>query len=287
MYEAQQAHYYGGLPVHLWICLCRVHDLRRSTTSSCTRFRNIVGVYLAYSQCFILTIYLSVPARAAGLSHRIGLLAEGADADVVLWDAHPLHLGATPRQVWIDGIPQLATPVAAPVKPGRVWQDVPRVPTWDAERAEAVHFEGLPPLAAKKRVSGKVVLSNVQSVWVRTGEEGVKQRWVARNEDERGAVVLAGGQLFCVGPEGHCLTAAESLDADGEDVVLDLRGGSVGPGLLTFGSPLGIEEIAGELSTGDGLTYDPYVQDIPNILNDVGGVVRAADALQFGTRNAL
>ena len=49
----------------------------------------------------------SVPASAAGLSHRIGILREGADADVVLWDSHPLQLGATSRKVWIDGILQV------------------------------------------------------------------------------------------------------------------------------------------------------------------------------------
>ena len=26
---------------------------------------------------------------------------------IVIWDSHPLALGATPRQVYIDGIPQL------------------------------------------------------------------------------------------------------------------------------------------------------------------------------------
>ena len=216
------------------------------------------------------------------------MLAEGVDADVVLWDSHPLQLGATPRQVWIDGIAQLpGDPLAKPAKQGRGWQEVPKVPTWDTEREEAVEFEGLPPLGPKQSVAGKVVLNNVKSVWVRTGEEGVKPRWTGRNEDERGTVVLAGGRIFCAGTEGRCLDAAEDVDVTRGDVVIDLQGGSVGPGLLTFGSPLGIEEIAGEATTGDGLTYDPYVADVPEILNDVGGIVRAVDALQFGTRNAL
>ena len=32
----------------------------------------------------------TTPATAAGLSHRIGHLREGSDADVVLWDTHTL-----------------------------------------------------------------------------------------------------------------------------------------------------------------------------------------------------
>ncbi|EIN09191.1 hypothetical protein PUNSTDRAFT_134356 [Punctularia strigosozonata HHB-11173 SS5] len=41
----------------------------------------------------------STSAAAAGLSHRLGVLREGADADAVLWDAHPLQIGAVPLGV--------------------------------------------------------------------------------------------------------------------------------------------------------------------------------------------
>jgi hypothetical protein len=57
--------------------------------------------------------------------------------------------------------------------------------------------------------------------------------------------------------------------------------------MLRIGSPLGIEEIAGEPSTGDGALYDPFLGDVPKIMGDAAGTVRAADTLQFGTRNAL
>ncbi|RUP48777.1 hypothetical protein BC936DRAFT_144004 [Jimgerdemannia flammicorona] len=46
----------------------------------------------------------SVPAKAIGLSHRIGRLAPGYDADVVIWERDPLELGAHPLQVFVDGI---------------------------------------------------------------------------------------------------------------------------------------------------------------------------------------
>ncbi|EKM59751.1 uncharacterized protein PHACADRAFT_181721 [Phanerochaete carnosa HHB-10118-sp] len=257
VYEAQQAHYYGLQP----------HLALASVTST--------------------------PARAAGLSHRIGILAEGADADVVLWDSHPLHLGAVPRQVWIDGIAQLgradtaltpapdAEPVlVGPPKKGSVFGEIPAVPSWDEERKEAVAFEGLPPLEPKKAVKGKVVLRNVLEVWIRT-ETGLKERWSGMSEGKSGTVVLVDGTISCVGQEGWCLT--EEDDA----LEIDLRGGAVGPGLMTFGSPLGIEEITQELSTQDGLLYNPYIANTPKILGDSGAVVRAVDALQFGTRNAL
>lgn len=211
----------------------------------------------------------------------------------MLWDAHPLHLGATPRQVWIDGIAQLghSTPTpdrtAAPVlvgraKAGRVFAAAPAVPAWDAERAAALAHEGLPPLAAQRVVRGQAVLRGVREVWVR-GEEGLVARWGARAGEEGAAtVVLTNGAITCVGAEGWC------VGAEGEsEVELDLRGGAVGPGLMTFGSPLGIEEIAGEPTTQDGLAPNAFVRNPPGILHDTGAVVRAVDALQFGTRNAL
>ncbi|OAD66860.1 hypothetical protein PHYBLDRAFT_98329, partial [Phycomyces blakesleeanus NRRL 1555(-)] len=46
----------------------------------------------------------SVPANAMGLGHRIGSLKAGYDADVVVWDRSPLALGATPLQVFVDGV---------------------------------------------------------------------------------------------------------------------------------------------------------------------------------------
>ncbi|KAI0340770.1 hypothetical protein BDW22DRAFT_1359586 [Trametopsis cervina] len=265
VYEAQQAHHYG-LPPHL-----------------------------------ALSSVTSTPAKAAGLIHRIGTLAEGVDADVVLWDSHPLHLGATPRQVWIDGIAQLGhktpTPspsdplLVGPAKAGPFFQEVPHVPSYDEERKEAVEWEGLPPLSPKKVQKGKVVLKNVRDVWIR-GEEGVKERWAAQPDKGAGTVVLVNGAIACVGDAGWCLTGPGSVNmTDGnkgkEEIEIDLKGGSVGPGLMTVGSPLGIEEIQSELSTGDGLHFDALRGDVPSIMGDIGGLVKAVDALQFGTRNAL
>ena len=68
--------------------------------------------------------------------------------DVVLWDSHPLTLGATPQQVWIDGIPQLATPYTI-TKPS-AFQQVPKVPNFDDEVKQTLEYDGLPPLEPKK-----------------------------------------------------------------------------------------------------------------------------------------
>jgi hypothetical protein len=194
--------------------------------------------------------------------------------------------------VWIDGIAQLRlhpsapapSPSALPVligepKRGLGIAKVPHVPSWDEERREAVLWEGVPPLGPKKAVRGAVVLRNVAEVFVRT-EEGIKERW---SRDKDGVVILRDGTITCVGEEGQCLQEV----GEDEKVEIDLQGGAVGPGLMTFGSPLGTEEISYEWSTGDGSLYNAITANPPKILHDTGAVVRAADALQFGTRNAL
>jgi imidazolonepropionase-like amidohydrolase len=231
-----------------------------------------------------------VPAVAAGLEHRIGILAEGTDADVVLWDSHPLHIGSTPTAVWIDGIVQIPVPpktgegggnvVVGKGKDDQEWREVPSVPNWDEERKRAVEWEGLPPLD-RKTESSKVVFTNVREVWTR-GADGIVNS-LLESDDELGVVLVEGGKITCAGTAATCISTQATRDHG----FVNLRGGSISPGLMSFGSPLGLEEIAGEPSTGDGVLYNPLVEDVPSILGDVGGVVMALDALQFGTRNAL
>jgi hypothetical protein len=64
--------------------------------------------------------------------------------DIVAWDSHPLALGATPKQVWIDGISQIESPFSSQ-KPA-AFQKPPATPDFDREAYEAIKYDGLPPL---------------------------------------------------------------------------------------------------------------------------------------------
>ena len=44
-----------------------------------------------------------VPARICGIEDRVGSIAVGKDADLVLFDANPLTLAAKPRLVMVNG----------------------------------------------------------------------------------------------------------------------------------------------------------------------------------------
>jgi imidazolonepropionase-like amidohydrolase len=43
------------------------------------------------------------PAIQLGIQNRVGSVDEGKDADLVLWDKHPLGVYAVPQKVWIEG----------------------------------------------------------------------------------------------------------------------------------------------------------------------------------------
>ena len=189
-----------------------------------------------------------------------------------------MALGATPKQVFIDGIPQLHS--AHVVNKPQSFQRSPRVPNFDKEAADAVKYEGLPPLYPRKATSD-VLFTNVKAVYIPASGD-IQQVFHAQH-DSLGVVFVRNGVVVCSGLRSSCLTSAISADAE----VIDLRGGSISPGLVTFGSPLGLEEINQESSTNDGVVRDPLVKALPNILGGDGAMVRAADGLQYGTRDAL
>ncbi|KAF8207137.1 carbohydrate esterase family 9 protein [Mycena galopus ATCC 62051] len=240
IYEAQQAYFYG-LPENLAIA---------SVTSNA--------------------------AEVMGMGHRIGYIKEGWDADLVVWDSHPLVLGATPVQVFIDGIPQLQD--AYVVEKPQAFQRAPSVPNFDKEAQEAVKHDGLPPLEPTTIKTRPVVFINVQSVFTPDADFGVQQVFSAADDRALGTVVTENGHITCV---GVCSTDFANA------TIVDLEAGSISPGLVTFGSPLGLEHMQSEPSTNDGVLYDALSgSGVPEIVGGDGAMIRAADGLLFRTRDA-
>ncbi|KAL0056647.1 hypothetical protein AAF712_016747 [Marasmius tenuissimus] len=236
--------------------------------------------YFGLPASVALASITTTPAKAAGLDHRLGKVKTGYDADLVIWDAHPLALGATPIQVFVDGIPQLTH--KASVQPNtHKQQKAPKTPNFDEEAKVAVKADGLPSLEPKK-TKGRVIFENVESLYLRTGGKAVE---AFRSETEgRRSVVVQGGKIHCVsgaglrsvGKLGTC--SSEDL-RDRPDVTrVDLDGGSMAPGLSTFGTPLGLRHIVVETSTGDGRV---------NLKVSGQDLIRTADGLFFQTRDAL
>lgn len=195
-----------------------------------------------------------------------------------------MALGATPEQVWIDGIPQIAKPYAH-TKPA-AFQTLPKTPDFEEEAKEALKYEGLPPLEPKRSSANVVVFTNVSSVHLREGQD-IREAYVADAADalSAGVVVVRNGKVACVSAAtGTCVS---SVRAEDSAEFVDLEGGAISPGLVTVGSPLGLEEMTSEESTIDGYVLDPLTHVVPEIVGGNGMLIRAADGLQFGTRDAL
>jgi len=198
-----------------------------------------------------------------------------------MWDSHPLALGATPAQVFIDGIPQLEDPYV--VSKPDAFQEFPKVPNFDREAEEAVRFEGLPPLFPTTASTNTILFTGIHSVILPS--RGDYAEVFSAQEQEAGVVVVQNGNITCYGTATAC--SLHDL-ADGERVrVVDLQGGAISPGLVTYGSPLGLQEIEAEPSTGDGQVFDSLTGWAPKVLGSDDSIIRAVDALQFAGRDAL
>lgn len=201
--------------------------------------------------------------------------------DIVVWDSHPLNLGATPKQVFIDGMAQLSDPYVTP-KPA-TFQKAPEAPNWDEEAKDALKYEGLPPLVPKKRIQATVMFTNVSSLYRKDAANTVQEHIFSQGA-EPGVVVVTEGKIVCSGTSVACVSALVGRE---EVEMVDLKGGSIAPGFTSFGSALGAEEIQGESSTQDGAPFDPLLQVVPEIIGGAYSLDRAADGLMYGTRNAL
>ncbi|TXT04247.1 hypothetical protein VHUM_04245 [Vanrija humicola] len=205
----------------------------------------------------------TVSAHTAGLDHRLGYVREGYDADVVVWDSFPLALGATPKQTYIDGIPQLVSPHVGDKPPEA--QEITTHGDYSKEAAADVASRGDPDLRPRKKAS-RVVFENVKDAYL----DGVHASAV-----NAGRVVVNNGEVVCIGPE--CAVAEDAVH-------VDLKNGTITRGLITAGSRLGHEEIDMEASTGDGLPYDALAVN-SDLLSGV--LVHGVDGAQFGTKGAL
>lgn len=215
----------------------------------------------------------------ASRSFTLKSILVDVNSDLVIWDSHPLALGATPKQVFIDGIPQLESPVS--VEKPKTFQKVPETPNFDKEAADAVKYEGLPPLEPIKSVEGAVVFINVKSLTTR-GRAGAKSvQSMITESGGPGVVVVHEGKVVCAGAEENCASFLSESDE-----TVDLQGGAISPGLVSFGSPLGLEEIEAESSTSDGYVYDPFSKGTPEIAGGDTALIQAVDGLTFATRDA-
>ena len=248
---------------------------------------------------------ISAPAERLGLDHRLGYIRNGWDADVVVWNTHPLRIGATPVEVVIDGVPQLGphAPVPAPTLPhsegeSQIHKDqeaapaAPKGGNFSTEieavknsYTEIIAFEKLAFPSAKEPTPNCTVFENVSERFFRTAR-GAK---VSSTTFASGAgrLVVAGGKVLCSGES----CSASVCGSDAAIQVIDAHGGVVLPGITSFGSNLGLTDIVSEAQASDGYITDPLTSS--NAIVQTAEYLRswptarAVDGLQWGGHDLI
>ena len=182
----------------------------------------------------------SVPAMSLGISHRVGYVRPGYDADIVVWNSHPLSLGATPLQVYIDGRPILDEENSRKVL-AKVLADDSRTDgssvttqrtrkTLDAKSREVICKSLL-------RKSQKIILTGITTSYIDSP---------VTNSDNM-TMVIDEGNISCFGAGDACAAASSG------GFTVRLTNGHILPGLTAVTNNLGIIEIVmGDDAAGDG-----------------------------------
>jgi hypothetical protein len=188
----------------------------------------------------------SVPATLMGQEWRIGMVKEGYDADLVVWDRYPLDIGASPVLVLTDGIKTFES----------------------LEKQEILKVNSQPrdskaEFRLPDNVASSFLMINISRIYA---DESTTV--------ENGEILVLNGTIKCIAQKGLCkMNSIDTLQ------VIDANGGSVIPVISENAgrSRLGLEEIPSEKITSNG-----YMNDIPSSLP----VPMARDGLRLNYNNS-
>lgn len=222
-----------------------------------------IGHHYGLDENLAIASVTSVPAKALGLDHRIGYIRIGYDADVVLWDSHPLALGATPVQIFIDGVPLLDEDTTNnKLRKSPEHQQIPSQRKFD-------EYEALSPGGQNKDLSKRnLVATGIKKAYLR-GKDGLS---TILGTGKPLTMVVHNGDIACL--SSSCSSEVEAAITDGAQIQ-HLQNGYVFPGLTILSPSHGLGEISSEASTLDG-----YV-DSSKDPTDSNNVPYARDGLIF------
>lgn len=192
----------------------------------------------------------SVPAKSLEQDHRIGYAKAGFDADLVVWDSHPLSVGATPLQVFVDGKTTLDKKT--------VEESMSKVNIKDVR---PILQSRIRPLMDDSSKSATFVAVTQGAGFVVTG---IKKSYLGdynaglESESHNMTMIIKSGKVACFDTFENCASRSENLPT------IHLSNGHALPGLTAISESLGLEEIASEKSTSDGpvsKTLDPTNPD--------------------------
>lgn len=189
------------------------------------------------SEMKALQAITSIPAKSLRQNHRIGYARPGYDADLVVWDSHPLSVGATPLQVYVDGRETIDEKLAndnsrtASTSPCASARQSRIRPFFDeTTRAET---------CARINGSTSVVVTGIKGSYLSDYD-------MQMTSEDSYTMVVESGRVACFGISSSCFTTDEAIPT------IHLQNGHVLPGLIAVTTGLGLGEIGAEKSTQDG-----------------------------------
>ncbi|KAL0074749.1 hypothetical protein J3Q64DRAFT_1202866 [Phycomyces blakesleeanus] len=244
--------------------------------------------HYGFDEHLALAAVTSVPAKALKLDHRIGRIAPGMDADIVIWERHPLRLGARPQKVIIDGAEMnFKASWAKSVEEDQdsTWVDT-LADTVDVADKKEEKKGWLPPFSTSTMKLEDHGLNNpikfdeacgpnVNSFVMRNIGRlymGPDETYDSTMAKERIGLVVKDGVIICAGIECD----REHVEWPKSSPVFEMGGAVIIPGIFSAGESLGLIEIQAESSTQDGIAKND-VSD-PKLAQTV---VRAADGIKL------
>ncbi|KAI0388055.1 composite domain of metallo-dependent hydrolase [Hypomontagnella monticulosa] len=178
---------------------------------------------------------ISEPARLLGLDNRLGFVRPGYDGDLVIWNRHPLQVGATPLEVFIDGNSVVrASDSVWKVSESRSY----------ASEAPASRSSDMPDSTCKPGQSD-IVIRGLSASFI--GDDGQRS---GQPESGNLTAVVRAGRVVCIG-DTNCNDIARQAIEENAPIV-DLRDGHMLPGLTIVTRQHGLTEMRQEPSTTDG-----------------------------------
>ncbi|KAJ6785803.1 hypothetical protein PWT90_06936 [Aphanocladium album] len=204
----------------------------------------------------------SIPAAAIEQDHRVGYCRSGYDADIVVWDDHPLNRGATPLQVFIDGIAQL-NDTTVEKSTGSSWTGIstsskPRQvsPQLRYELEDKIRNETCQTVMG---ANGNIIIAGVSRVFLQDYPELAAT--TSATEPGQIQVILREGKIVCAGTSEQCKGYRADIEARQGYAAVHLTNGHVAPGMSALTNSLGAREIATDPSTGDGNAAGQKITD--------------------------
>ncbi|KAI8139957.1 hypothetical protein BJV82DRAFT_645934 [Fennellomyces sp. T-0311] len=229
-----------------------------------------------------LAAVTSVPANALALGHRIGSIEPGKDADIVIWERHPLRLGARPKQVIVDGI-ELDFQASWTKHVDEIGDDADFAETEIIQESSPEMRHWLPEASGETMkledhgLDNPIIMDDACAPDTNSFVlRNISRLYMGPGQTYRGSVylVVKEGQVVCAGDECD----RDHIEWPSSSPVFEMGGAVVVPGLVSTGVSLGLGEIQAESSTLDGYAEND-VKD-PDLAQRI---TRAVDGLKLSS----